>query len=113
MISGEPLKKREVRDLRRIFPGTVSHTGTQKSLIFCAKKIQNVSAQERLKKDKFTRNQKQANSVHVLLSVRLACWLKILSFTSHGIHKFMVNIVDTHNIKITEEFDNISKIRTE
>lgn len=56
MISGEPLQEGEVRQLRRVCPGTVSHTGAPQglqSLICCAKKIYNVNVQERLKKDTF------------------------------------------------------------
>lgn len=56
----------------------------------------NVNAQERLQKDKF-----RFNSVNVSLSARLACRLKILSFRTHVIHKFMVNVADSAII-ITE-----------
>ena len=37
LISGQPLEQREVRELRAISPGTVSHPG-QQSLIHCAQK---------------------------------------------------------------------------
>lgn len=120
MISGEPLKKREVRELRRIFPGTVSHTGaqqSQQSLIFCAKKIYNVSAQERLKKDKFPKSetvskQKQFRPCFNITKVSLLAKNTIIQNTRNSqVYGECYWQCNQNNWIIV--FNNISKVRTE
>lgn len=91
----------------------LGHNRANNHSSFVQRKYTTLVPKKDLRKTNF-QNQKQFrnrnNSVHVLISVRLACWLKILSFRIHGIHRFMVNIVDSV-IKITEELYLITFIR--
>lgn len=113
MISGEPLQKREVRELRRICPGTVSHTGaqqSQQSLICCAKKTYNVRAQEQPEKDKCpTSGTDQFGSRLTVSKISfLAKNTLIRNYNVYGEYCWQCN---KNNLRIV--FNNISKARTE